>query len=211
MNVTKSSVKSVPFSHVTIRKGAPVRTFLSGCSLHEGWYYTWLSLPVYVLPHLLTWSGLWQPVFLWSFICFGALQATRSRYSYDPFLKGLYMAHCTGPCHGMIACGVVYRSPSHIVVPPTSDCTIFILDATVLCLLSQLQVREASGNEQVGSRTSSSSVDLLKAFSQQGRRGGGLSAAMDTLGEYVQYDLVLTTHNPLSRCHFCSRGRHDAV
>lgn len=50
----------------------------------------------------------------------------------------------------------------------------------VRCLL---QGREASRDQERGTPTSSSSVELLKAFTQLRTKGGGLSAAMDELGE----------------------------
>lgn len=49
-----------------------------------------------------------------------------------------------------------------------------------------LQTQEEPRTEELASRTSSSSVDLLKAFVQQrnmDKNGGSLSDAMDVLGE----------------------------
>ena len=48
------------------------------------------------------------------------------------------------------------------------------------------QMQEEPESEELEGRTSSSSVDLLKAFVQQrnmNKRGGSLSDAMDALGE----------------------------
>lgn len=45
------------------------------------------------------------------------------------------------------------------------------------------QAPEIPQEQEIGARTVSSSVDLLKAVAKQGRNGGGLSAAMETLGE----------------------------
>lgn len=51
-------------------------------------------------------------------------------------------------------------------------------------------MQEAPQNEQLGGRTSSSSVDLLKEFVYQSNRnkGASLSDAMDALGEQRRVD-----------------------
>lgn len=58
------------------------------------------------------------------------------------------------------------------------------------------QEREAGQDEGVGGRTSSSSVDLLKAFVQQSKNlndGGSLRDAMDSLGEEMHVCGQVTT------------------
>lgn len=51
-----------------------------------------------------------------------------------------------------------------------------------------IQVQQAPKGEELGGRTSSSSVDLLKAFVQQrnGKNKGSLSDAMDALGKRIK-------------------------
>lgn len=72
-------------------------------------------------------------------------------------------------------------------MPPYEKDITWITCKYVAMFLQQSQVQETPQNEQLGGRTSSSSVDLLKEFVYQNNRnkkGGSLSDAMDALGEW---------------------------